>query len=78
MTNSNFQIGQLVKINSKLTRHNKIAHGLNENQVVEIAEIDTNKNRASILRLEESTSTWDGSKFRCRFTIKLEALSNLS
>jgi hypothetical protein len=78
MTNSNFQIGQLVKINSKLTRHNKIAHGLNESQIVEIMEIDNNKNKATVLILRESTSTLDGSKFRCRYTIKLEALDNLN
>jgi hypothetical protein len=56
MTNSNFQIGQLVKIE----------------------EIDNNKNRASILILRESTSTLDGSKFRCRYTIKLEALNKIN
>ena len=74
---TNFQIGQIVKINSNLTRHNKIAHGMRVGDLMEIGEIDTVKQRATVIRLNEVIG-WDGTPFRCRWTIKLSALSALS
>jgi hypothetical protein len=74
MTTVNFQIGQIVKINSNLTRHNKIAHSMKVGDLMEIGEIDTVKQRATVIRLDEVVGG-EGNTFRPRFTIKLSALS---
>ena len=72
---TNFQIGQIVKINSNLTRHNKIAHGMQVGDLMEIGEIDIVKQRATVIRLNEVVVGGNGNTFRPRFTIKLSALS---
>jgi hypothetical protein len=40
------EVGQIVKINKNLTRHNIIAHSLEKGDIVKIIEIDLIKQRA--------------------------------
>jgi hypothetical protein len=59
------EVGQIVKINKNLTRHNIIAHSLKKGDIVKIIEIDLIKQRAII---EDDRGNW---------SIKLTALDSI-
>ena len=63
--NMKLEVGQIVKINKNLTRHNIIAHSLKKGDIVKIIEIDLIKQRAII---EDDRGNW---------SIKLTALDSI-